>query len=394
MGALSDIRVLDLGKYIAGPYCATLLSDFGADVIRVERPGGGEDRYVSPVSSQGEGALFFQVGRNKRSLTLDYTVAEGRAVLNSFIAEADVVITNMPRPALEAMKLDYESLREVKADIITVNVSAFGDRGPWAERPGFDTVGQAMSGSIHLTGTPDQPYRAQVNWVDYSTALHAALGVMIALHARRATGEGQEISASLLETAISYQNPILIDQLALNSNRGGLGNRGYNTGPTDVFRVKDGWIVCHVVGNGIFRRWARLMGDEKRWTEDPRFASDLLRGQNSAHLSETMQVWCSARTRDQALDDLAAAKVPAAPVLSPSEVLTHPQIQALEALRAVGQTGDGVAVSASIAPVSLSASPPEIKTFAPSPGAHTEELLLRAGYSHADIERLRANNLI
>lgn len=394
MRALKGVRVLDLGKYIAGPYCATLLADFGAEVIRVERPGGGEDRFVSPVSSHEEGALFFQVGRNKRSLTLDYTEAAGREVLNRFIAEADIVITNLPRPLLEALNLHYAALKRVKADIIAVNVSAFGDRGPWSDRPGFDTVGQAMSGSIHLTGTSEQPYRAQVNWVDYSTAVHAALGVMIALHARAQTGEGQEISASLLETAISYQNPILIDQLALNSNRGGLGNRGYNTGPTDVYRVQDGWIVCHVVGNGIFRRWARLMGDEARWTSDPRFASDLLRGQNSAILSETMQAWCATRSREQALTELATAKVPSAPVLSPSEVLTHPQIEAIGGLRPVGETGDGVPVKASIAPVSLSASPAMIDAPAPKAGAHTDELLRKAGYSAAEIEQLRARKLI
>jgi crotonobetainyl-CoA:carnitine CoA-transferase CaiB-like acyl-CoA transferase len=134
---------------------------------------------------------------------------------------------------------------------------------------------------LRESGPKERPYRAQVNWVDYSTAAHAALGVMIALFQRATTGQGQEISASLLETAVSYENPILIDQIALNSNRGGLGNRGYNTGPTDVYKVKDGWIVCHVVGNGIFRRWARLMGDEPRW-EDERFSTDLLRGQNGA----------------------------------------------------------------------------------------------------------------
>lgn len=394
MGALSGIRILDLGKYIAGPYCATLLADFGAEVIRVERPGGGEDRFVSPVSSHGEGALFFQVGRNKRSLTLDHASAEGRAVLDRFIATADVVITNLPRPALEALRLDYASLKLVKPDIIAVNVSAFGDTGPWADRPGFDTVGQAMSGSIHLTGAPEQPYRAQVNWVDYSTAVHAALGVMIALHARQRTGEGQEVSASLLETAVSYQNPILIDQMALNSNRGGLGNRGYNTGPTDVYRVTNGWIVCHVVGNGIFRRWARLMGDEKLWTQDPRFASDLLRGQNSAALSETMQAWCASRTRDQALTELAAAKVPSAPVLSPSEMLAHPQIEALNALRSVGSTGDGVAVKASIAPIALSGSPAEIASPAPAVGAHTDTLLAEFFYTPAEIAKLREQKVI
>lgn len=391
---LSGIRILDLGKYIAGPYAATLLADFGAEVVRVEPPRGGDDRFVSPVSSAGEGALFFQVGRNKRSLGLDYSKPEGRAVLERLIRDADVVITNVPRPALKELRLDYETLKAIRPDVIALNVTAFGDRGPWMDRPGFDTVGQAMSGAIHLSGSKEQPYRAQVNWVDYSTAAHAALGLMIALFQRASTGEGQELSASLLETAVSYENPILIDQVALNSNRGGLGNRGYNTGPTDVYKVRDGWIVCHVVGNGIFRRWARLMGDERRWLEDERFSTDLRRGQNGAELSEVMSAWCASRAREEALTELAAAKVPAAPVLTPAEVLQHAQIESVGALQPAGETADGVPVRASLAPVSLGASPPRMRRLAPKVGADTLEILRDAGYSAADTDALRRAGII
>lgn len=394
MLALSGIRILDLGKYIAGPYAATLLADFGADVIRVEQVGGGDDRFLTPISSRGESALFFQVGRNKRAITLDYSKPDGRAVLDRLIATADVVMTNMPRPALMALKLDYDSLKQIKPDIIAANISAFGEVGPWADRPGFDSVGQAMSGSVHLTGTLEQPYRAQVNWVDYSTAVHTALGVSVALHARARTGQGQEVNASLLATAVSYQNPMLIEQTALNLNRGGLGNRGHATGPTDIFRTKDGWITCQVVGNGIFRRWARLMGDEQKWTADPRFATDILRGENGAVLSQAMQAWCDQRTREAALAELAGARVPAAPVLALQEVLDHPQIEALGLLQPAGETGDGVAVRASLAPVNLSVSPAIMRSAAPDVGAHNDELLSELGYSASDIETLRAQSLI
>lgn len=393
MSALQGIRVLDFGRFVAGPYCATMLAEFGADVIRIEPPGGGDDRYLAPVLKSGEGALFMQVARNKRSLTLDLASTDGRSIAQKLVKTADIVVVNMPRSALPSFGLDYATLKTIKADIILVNVSAFGDSGPWTDRPGFDSVGQAMSGSVYLSGEVDQPYRAQVNWVDYATAVHAAFGALLALQERQRTGRGQQVTTSLLATAISFTNPVLIDQIMLGSNRQALGNRGYASGPTDVFRVRDGWIVCHVVGKGIFRRWARAINEEQ-FLNDPRFATDKLRGDNGAILSERMALWCKERTREQALDELATAKIPAAPVLSPQEAVDHPQVKALELLAPLTYRGEALPASVSRVPIEMSLTPGNIRCAPPMPGEHADAILAELGYSSAETDRLRGADVI
>ena len=189
-GVLDGIRVLDFGRYIAGPYCAALLAEQGAEVIRIEKREGSEDRYQAPVAETGEGALFLQMNRNKLGLTLDPMVPEGQEIVRKLVATADVVVANLPPQTLAAMKLDYESLKAVKPDIILTTVTAYGRGGPYSDRVGFDGIGQAMSGAVYMTGEPDQPYRAQVAWVDFSTALHCAFGTMAALMAQEGDRQG------------------------------------------------------------------------------------------------------------------------------------------------------------------------------------------------------------
>jgi len=177
---LQGIRVLDFGRYIAGPYCATLLAEYGAEVIRIEKREGSEDRFVAPVGEGGEGALFLQMNRNKLSLTVDPMCDEGREVVRRLVRTADVVVANLPHQSLVAMGLDDATLRAIKPDLILTTSSAFGSAGPMAKYVGFDGVGQAMSGAVYMTGEPGQPYRAAVNWVDFGTALHCAFGTLAA----------------------------------------------------------------------------------------------------------------------------------------------------------------------------------------------------------------------
>ena len=185
-----------------------------------------------------------------------------------------------------------------------------------------------MSGSVHLTGTPDQPYRAQVNFVDFGTALHTAFGVMVALRERETTGKGQCVSGSLLGTALAMTNSLTIDHALNGIERQPIGNRSFSSGPTDIFRTRDGWIVTQIVGGSIFARWAGLMG-RPELVDDPRYASDILRGDNGEELSVIMQQWCIDRTSSDAIAELGAARVPAAPVLRSSEVLAQPQVWAM-----------------------------------------------------------------
>ena len=261
-GVLEGVRVLDFGRYIAGPYCATLLAEFGAEVIRVEKRDGSEDRFVAPVGEGGEGALFLQVNRNKKCITLDPMKPEGQEVMRRLVATADVVVANLPPQTLRAMKLDYDSLKAIKPDIILTTATAFGGPGPWSDRVGFDGVGQVMSGAVYMTGKGDPPYRAAVNWVDFGTALHCAFGTLAALIERGKSGRGQIVEGALLATALTFTNATLIEQAVISANRVPTGNLGQTAAPADIYRTKDGWVLCQVTGHPLFIRWARLMGED------------------------------------------------------------------------------------------------------------------------------------
>ena len=384
---LDGIRVLDFGRYIAGPYCAALLADYGADVIRIERIGGNEDRFPVPVADDGSGAGFLQMNRNKRSLALAFSSDRGREIVRRLLSTADIVVANMPADALARAGLDLPSLSAIKPDIILVTASAFGDTGPMAGNVGFDMVGQAMSGAVHMTGSLDQPFRAQVNYVDFGTALHCAFGAMLALRERDRTGVGQQVSGSLLGTAVAMTNALTVDHALNHVERQPLGNRSFGSGPTDVFQTADGWIVTQVVGDSIFARWAKLI-DEPELVKDPRFRDDMARGTSGQLLSERMAIWCRGKTTDQAMSALGEARIPAGQVLAPSQVMAHPQVQALghvERIRYPGTLADAPVMGT---PISLSAAPRTSMQRAPQAGEHTAEILDEIGYSADDVAEL------
>ena len=388
MSVLSGVRVLDFGRYIAGPYCGAILAEYGAEVIRVEKRGGSEDRFVSPLGGDSEGALFTQMNRNKLSITVDPTSPEGREVVRRLVATADVVIANLPPSTLIAMGLDHDSLKTVRPDIILASSSAYGDEGPLREQVGFDGIAQAMSGAIYLTGDPGQPFRTPVAWVDFGTALHSALGIVLALMARGASGEGQVVRTSLLATALAFMSPTLIEQAVLECDREPNGNRSYGSAPTDIFRTSDGWVLTQVIGQPLFRRWAELMG-ESAWLEDPRFATDQLRGDNARQISARMSAWCAERTSAEALAALGAARIPAGPVLRPRQVLDDPHIRQMGMIAEVSPSGAAASTPAFRIPALLSESPGTIERGPPRVGEHTDQILSALGYSPAELEALR-----
>ena len=392
---LAGIRVLDFGRYIAGPYCATLLADFGAEVIRVEKRSGGEDRFQAPVSTTGDGALFQQVNRNKRAMTLDPMTEAGQDVVRRLVATADVVVANLPPQTLAAMKLDYESLKAVKPDIILTMVTAYGRGGPYSERVGFDGIGQVMSGAAYMTSEVDgeKPYRFQAAWVDFGTALHCAFGTVMALMARQQTGRGQVVEGALLGTALTVTNATLIEQAMLSIDRTPTGNRGQTSGPVDIFRTLDGWILVQVVGDPLYRRWARLMG-EPHWLTDPRFKDDITRGENGALLSERMSRWCATRTSNEALGILGQAMIPAGPVLRPQQVLDDPHVQAMGFFQPTEYPGLRTPAPIARVAVGLSETPANVPHRAPTLGEHTDAILAELGYAEAEITGLRARSVI
>jgi len=322
---LSGIRVIDFGRFIAGPYCAMLLADMGADVIRVDRRHGSEDRYIAAITESGEGGGFLSLNRNKRNLTLDTAKPGSAEIIRRLVKGADVIVANLPNNVLKSMRLDYDSLRAIKPDIILARMSTFGPDGPYANRVGFDTVAQAMCGAMSLTGFPGAPVRDIVPFADYGTALHTSFGVMVALNHRQQTGEGQIVDGSLLATGITFVQGLLAERSVLGIERRQTGNTGFYAAPADAYQTKDGWIVVSAVGNEMFARWARLVGHEE-FVTDPRFASDQLRADNRGPITDAMNAWLASRTTEQAIAELEKARVPAGPVLELDQVLEDPQV--------------------------------------------------------------------
>jgi crotonobetainyl-CoA:carnitine CoA-transferase CaiB-like acyl-CoA transferase len=394
-GVLAGVRVLDFGRYVAGPYCATLLGYLGAEVIRIERREGGEDRYIAPIAATGEGGVFFQTACNKQSLTLDPSTPAGREIVRRLVLDADIVVANLPPASLRALGLDYESLRAVRADVILVSQTSFGDRGPLAERGGFDGVGQAMSGAMYMSGQPGAPVKAAAPYVDFSTAVLSAFGAMAALMHRSKTGAGQEVKTSLLGTALAVFGSHLVEQGAITADRTPSGNRVQTSAPSDVFATRDGHVLTHCVGNGLFKRWARLMGDADRWLDDPRFHSDQARGDHSGDILARMRDWCAGRTTAEALAALEQAGLPAGPVYTLQQALDEPQVTAMKFFSTIADfPGLARPVPVPDLPLELSATPGGVRQRPPLLGEHTDEILERIGYSRAEILALRAAQVV
>ncbi|MBM0206458.1 CoA transferase [Micromonospora sp. STR1s_5] len=390
-GVLKGVRVLDFGRYIAAPFCSALLADLGAEVIRIEGIEGNDDRFVMPVT-ETEGALFLQVNRNKASLPIDMRHPKAPELIRRLVAASDVVVCNMVPKALARLGLDYPSLSAIRPDIILTNVTAFGAEGPERNSLGFDGTGQAMSGALYLSGLPGQPYRAAVSYVDYGTAFASAFGTLAALLDRDRTGHGQEVKASLLGTALTMMNPILIEQASGRRVRVATGNRSPIAGPSDVFATRDGFVMVQVIGQDMFRRWLGLVGAADL-EDDPRFADDIGRGENGAILSERMGAWCRDKTTEECLAALRAARIPGCPVLSPGQALDQSQVEQGGLLEWVDVEGLEQPVPLAV-PIRLSRN--EIGEIAPAPflGKGIRPILNRIGFTDAEIQDLEAARVI
>src|SRR5262245_4487949 len=390
---LSGIRVLDFGRYIAGPYCAMLLADFGAEVIRIERREGGEDRYVAPITDRGEGPMFIGFNRNKRGMTLDPAHPNSLEIKRRLIARTDVVVANLPLDVLAKLGLDYESLSAIKSDIILTRISAFGHEGPYVNRVGFDSIVQAMSGAMFLTGFPGPPLRSVISFEDFGTGLHAAFGIMVALFEREKTGRGQIVDASLLATGVTFMQALLAERYVLDLVRRQQGNTGFHVAPNDVYRTKDGWLMVQTMGEPMFKRWARQIGREDL-IDDPRCVDDITRANNHDLITEAMSNWISDLTTDEAIRLLDEARIPCGKVYQLQDVFDDQQVIARGLFKYLNYPGSAKDVPLANTPVSLSETSGEIRQRAPMLGENTDEILLELEFSNEEIARFRNNGVI
>lgn len=389
-GILHGIRVLDFGRFIAAPYCASLLGSLGAEVIRIEPPEGNDDRYVMPVSPDA-GAMYLQVNQNKSSLPIDLRHPRATEVTHRLVRNADVVIANMVPKTLAKVGLDYEALRKLRDDIILTNITAYGPAGPQHNSIGFDGTGQAMSGAIHLSGWENQPFRAAVSYVDFGTALASAFATLAAIHEHSRSGRGQEVQTSLLGTALTMMNPMLIEEASGERSRSPIGNRSPIAGPSDIFATADRWIIVQVIGQQMFERWTSIVG-APHLLDDPRFSDDIGRGERGEVLSSFMSDWCRERSSAECLEILRSARIPCSPVLSPAEALAEPQNRENGLVDWKSVAGLKRALPF-LTPFRLSATPAR-KAAAPSLGAGSRAVLRGSGFSEAEIDDLHEAGVI
>ena len=391
---LNNIRVLDFGRYIAGPYCGALLGDLGAEVIRIERLNGSEDRYIHPVKEEGgEGAMFMQMNRNKKGMTLNPTKEGASDIVEKLIKSADVVIANLPPQTLKRMGIDYETISKYNPGIILTTVSAFGAGGPYSERVGFDGVGQAMSGAAYLTGNDDEPVKAYSPYIDYGTASLTAMGTLAAIIEKNKTGKGQIVEGALFATSLAFMNTHLIEQSITKKNRKAIGNRSPYAGPVDMVKTKNGWIVVQVMGDSLFKRWASLVGAEELLNDD-RFSTDINRGINGKILSKKTSEWASQYTNEEALNLLANASVPAGPVNDLQSALDDPHVKAMNFFQDIEFPGLPGKSPVMGLPVKLSNSSNNIDRRPPILGEHTEEILTELGFNNNEISEFKEKRII
>jgi crotonobetainyl-CoA:carnitine CoA-transferase CaiB-like acyl-CoA transferase len=337
--------------------------------------------------------MFLAMNRNKLGMTLDPGSPKGREITRKLVATADVVVANLPPAVLRSLALDLDSLREVKPDIILTTVTGFGAGGPLSHKHGFDGIGQAMSGAVYLSGTPELPTMTKVPWVDFGTAFLSAFGTLAALIERGKTGRGQKVEGALLRTAVAISNAMLIEQALTGVNRTAIGNRAFNAAPGDIYRTSDGWIVVTVIGQPMFRRWCRMIGDE-HWLNDPRFDDDQARADHGDSITAKMQEWCAARSSAEALAELEKAQIVAGEVYSPQQAIDDAHIRAAGLLAERSFPTLDTTLPLAPTPIELSETPGSYRRPAPLIGEHTDEILKRLGYDAREIAALHAEKVV
>jgi len=391
---LAGITVVDLTRVLAGPYCTMLLGDMGADVIKIERPDGGDDtRGFGPPYLNGESAMFLAINRNKQSLTLNLKHDEAKQILAKLIAGADVLVENFRPGTMANLGFDYAATRQLNPRLIYCSISGFGQTGPYASRGGYDTIAQAMSGIMSATGHPDMPpAKAGVPIADIGTGMFAAFGIVCAYIARQRTGEGQLVDTSLLETSIALSLVESATFLAGGELPVPLGSTHRRNAPHGAFRVKDGYIAITADSAHFWQRFCQIM-DLETLLDDPRFKTNADRVANKQLLQEIIETVTATQVGSYWLEKLDNAEIPCGPVNSYAEVFNDPHVRARQMLMEVEHPVAGKVQMTGLN-VKLSHTPGALRRPAPTLGQHTHQVLRTLGYQDEAIDQLKIAGVI
>jgi crotonobetainyl-CoA:carnitine CoA-transferase CaiB-like acyl-CoA transferase len=392
--SLDGVRVLDLSRVLAGPFCGALLGDMGADVVKVEDTATGDESRTWPPHKDGESAAYLLDNRNKRGIAIDLKTTEGVEVIQRLAARSDVLLENFRTGTMEQFGLGYDVLAQLNARLIYCSVSAFGRGGPRKDEAGYEALMQAFSGIMSITGEPGgAPVRCGVSFLDLSTGIYCAFGVLNALIHRERTGLGQRVDGSLLETAVSLLNYHAEGYLLTGSVPRPLGSAHPSLSPYRNFRCRDGkWIFIAAANDRLWGRLAPALG-LAAMTADPRFATNVSRVQHRVELEAAVAEAIGAQDRAPLLATLAAAGVPATPVNTVDSVLDDPQTRARAMVEQVVHPRLGE-IPVLAMPLKFSAMQPRVRRHAPMRGEHTDEILRECGYSEGEIGTLRDKKVV
>ena len=396
MHVLDDILVIDLTQALAGPYCTMLLGDMGAEVVKVEQPGDGDQsRGWGPPFVAGESTYFLSVNRNKQSLTLNLKSEAGRDIMRRLAARADVFIHNMPRQSSQRETgVDVTSLLALNPRLVHVSISGYGTGGPYAERPGYDLIAQGESGLMSLTGEPDgEPIRYPIPLADMTTGLYAALGILGALLARQRTGHGQALDVSLLESQSAWLGILAGAYLNAGEAPRRLGNIHPNIVPYQVFRASDKYIIVAVGTQRLWARFCEALGVTDTLLNDPRFATNADRLTHRAELIPLLQAILEQKEAAHWLEAFRAAQIPSGPINSVPETLSHPQLVERGFIVELEHPLAGLVKSLGN-PVRFGDTPVSFRRPPPTLGEHTAGILAGLGFSVEEIEGFKAQGVI
>jgi crotonobetainyl-CoA:carnitine CoA-transferase CaiB-like acyl-CoA transferase len=392
--SLDGIRVLDLSRVLAGPFCGMLLADLGADVIKVEDTGTGDESRTWPPHKDGESAAFLVINRNKRDMTLDLKSPEGVEVLTRMVARADVLIENFRTGTMESFGLGYDTLAAINPRLVYASVSAFGRSGPRKDAAGYEALMQAFSGIMSITGEPDgAPVRCGVSFLDLTTGIFCAFGIVNALLHRERTGLGQRVDGSLLETAVTLLNYHAEGYLLTGAQPKPLGSSHPSLSPYRNFRCRDGqWVFIAGANDRFWQRLAPALGLPEL-AADPRFAVNIQRVKHRRDLEAALEAAIGQHDREPLLKILEEAGVPATPVNTVQQVMEDAQTAARSMIERVvhPRLGEIPVVGT---PLKFSRMRPRVRRPAPQQGEHTDEVLAEHDYAPADVAALRAKKVV